>query len=131
MRGGAAVRPSDTFAVLVTSDAGEDAVHVVSSGEEGAPGANDSFFYVVTLWVEADGRPSTVVSPFSVASHGAWRLDASGVLHLPMSRAVRKALAVHDCTSVCCALATGRVCHDDTNSWVVYGREHGLSPRQG
>jgi len=131
VRGGVAVRPSDTVAVLVASDAGEDAVHVVNSGEEGAPGAHVSFFHVVALWVEADGRPSAVVSPFSVASHGAWRLDASGVLHLPMGRAVRKALAVHDCTSACCALATGRVRHDGTNSWVVYGREHGFPPRQG
>ena len=131
VRAGVAVRRADAVAVLVNSDSGEDAVHTVDVGEENAVGVHASFFHVVALWVAPNGRLSAVVSPFVVASQGAWTLDTFRVLHLPLGRGVRKALALHDCTSACSALKTGRVSHDATNSWVLYVRERGFPPRQG
>ena len=84
VRGGFAIRPADTVAVLVASDTGQTAVHVVDDCEEGQLGVHVSFFHVVALWVAPDGQPAAVVSPFFDAMHGACSLDTSRVLHLPI-----------------------------------------------
>jgi len=131
VRGGVAIRPTDTVVVLVASDAGVQDVHVARVGEEGEPSVHVSFFRVVAIWVAPDGQPAAVVSPFACAAHGAWTLDESRVLHLPMGHGVRRALALHDCTSACSARERSSICHDNTNSWVLYGREQGYPPRQG
>jgi len=60
VRGGLAIRPADTVAVLVASDTGQTAVHVVDDGEEGQLGVHVSFFHVVALWVAPDGQPAAV-----------------------------------------------------------------------
>jgi len=131
VRGGVAIRPTDTVVVLVASGAGVQDVHVARVGEEGEPSFHVSFFRVVAIWVASDGQPSSVVSQFACAAHGAWKLDESRVLHLPMGHGVRRALTLHDCTSACSARECSSNLHDSTNSGVLCGREQGYPPRQG
>jgi len=131
VRGGVAIRPTDTVVVLVASNSGVQDVHMARVGEEGEPSVHVSFFRVVAIWVAPDGQLAAVVSPFACAAHGAWTLDESRVLHLPMGHGVRRALALHDCTSACSARERSSIYHDSTNSLVLYGREQGYPPRQG
>lgn len=109
--------PGEAISVLAMSFFGVRNVHSVRVWQESLCGVHMSFFRVVALFEELQRGASAVVHPFvPTAVEQMCTEDTSCLLVVEVSRSVRRAMALHDCTGRCRADEALRMVQDGTIS---------------